>query len=264
MPKYKKGSHWNNISLRQLAGAACYVETAIKARVWDWDRLELMIDQRDYGERTGKYRKWVEGTLPRISSCRKVQNVLKCRYVERWRNQPYWRLFCSDQCRPENIDLALQSIQGDMQRYIWSIWPEKGETFRSVRSVTGLENIKAVAEYNNFNALVALTAWAREAHDLNILKSAYQASFYSRNIFARAVCNSPHLFIRWPLLAEMYKNLIWSPLIDGVSIPWMHDKWDELQEEMATEERKARQRGVKLPPKRIFEQINYIDLATLL
>jgi len=234
-----------------------YVETAITAGMeWDVGELERLIDGREYGDRTNRYRKMYEGTLSLNKTCRRIQKKLGGGHLCEWKNHAYWGLLCSAKSGPEYTERALKTVKGGVQQYIWTHQREKGFEYYSARIDTTMDVVKAVAKYHNFDALLTLTAWAREAREHNILRPNYQSASYSRKVFARAVCNTPQLFIRWPLLAYYYKHLIWSFPVTKVSEPWFLMEWDELPGEMEIEEKNARQRGIKLPPKEIFDLVN--------
>ena len=240
-----------------MVGSAIYVETAISAKLtWNMSALEAQVEGEDRGELTGRFRRMCHGTIPTIRSCREIQKKLKCGHLAWWRNFPYWALLSTTQSGPGYIENALREVEGPVKRCVWVNPPETGFPNQWLRYETSVDMVKSVAEYENVEALIILTAWAREARAHNHLRPSFQSALRTRQIFAKVVCHSPHLFIRWPLLAEKYRLLIWSTPDIDYSGPWFDMHWKDLPKEMENEARKATQHGVKLPPKKYFRQIN--------
>lgn len=263
MSRYKSNSYWLDIDLRKLAGSAIAIEAANAAEII-FDRISLVheIEKRSNWKTTLNVEKMIKGTLPENDTCLKIQGLLNCNSLTYWKNHPFWPLLSKHHFEPKFVQLALESVKGDIQRYVWNIWPEEDEDFKSPRKETSLDLIKTVASFENISALIVLTAWAREARYSNILRPNYQASLYCRKIFARVICRTPHLFIRWPTLALRYKSLIWSFPESDVSVPWMKNRWEELYDEILEEEKLARGSEVNLPPKREFRRINKSELSS--
>ncbi len=257
MSPYPKDSPLKDKYIRVLAGSACYAVIAIANREWDPDSLEDKLDlELQIEGSTGRYRKMLKGVLPEPPSCRRIQKEQKGGDILLWRNHAYWILLVHAQIGIADIENALRVVDGGMRRHIWAYSDDSERDSRPMRFDTNLKLIRAVAGYENFQSLVTLTAWAREARDQLKIKSSTQCAYYARSIFAKAVCSTPQLFIRWPLLAHRYKNLVWSFPGKQVNVPWLDMKLEDLENEMESEEKKARNRGIKLPPKEVFLEIN--------
>ena len=256
MPPYPKSSPLSDICIRKMIGSACVAHITLltyEKNVLDPTNRQGIRDLEAY---YGQYSKMHQGTIPEEETCKSIEEEGESDSLWMWKNHPFWHLLFMEQYGPKIIENALRTVRGSMQRYIWTVPPEKGFEYYSARYDITIDNIKAVAKYWNFHALVTLTAWAREARANNILMTNYHSAFYSRKIFAQVICNTPQLFIRWPLLAEYYKKLIWVFPQSEVSEPWFNLEWDKLMDEMEIEEKKARNRGVKLTSKHIFRRIN--------
>ena len=92
----------------------------------------------------------------------------------------------------------------------------------------------------------------------------YKWALATRYLFAKTICATPHLFIRWPLLALHYKNTLWDkPVCLRNKSQWFALKWSELLAEIENEEASARAIGTKLPPKTFFRQYNQKYLKTV-
>jgi hypothetical protein len=238
--------------------------------MWNTTQLERAAYGKDGGI-THAFKTMYQGSVPGTTTCKVINKGLN-RYSKNrvnrcntyaWRNLAYWGLLNSDQPGSTYVGKALRHVNSGLKRYIWIDPPEKPAENPSSRFDLTLDLIEAVAEHKNFHALLTLTAWAREAIDMKIHRQHYHCARYSRKIFAHAVCTTPHLFIRWPLLAERYRDLIWTPPISDVSVPWFTIKWEELLEEIEREEELAREKNLPLPPKDLFEELNGKYLARI-
>jgi len=260
MARHSKDSPFYEKNIRILAGSAIFVEVALTAGgLWrDTDLDDFINDKNGYEKDnySGLYRKMLQGTITENHVCRRVQKTLNGGELKFWRDLPYWGLLRSNGTYGTHIDKTLKSIQSRVRHHIWSIPFDKGEHKYSSRAYTSLDSIKAISKYKNLDALLTLTAWARESREQNILVPSYQCAQYTRKIFAYTVCHTPHLFIRWPLLVEQYKNQIWSYLDTDMSENWLEINLNNLIDEIHTEEKKARKEGIKLPPLQLVRRIN--------
>ena len=257
MPPYPNSSPLKDINIRKLVGSALYVEIALSTDMeWRTSVIEKLIDQDRYEEPMGRYRKMLYGIIPSNKICKRIQKKLQCGDLIKWRNHPYWCLLCDSQSGHVYIEKALFTVKRSMRGYIWSEPDVVDAKDRSTRIEPTLEVVKGVAAFKNLYALITLTAWAREAREHHFLRPNYQCALYSRKIFAHVICNTPHLFVRWPLLAKYYKNFIWSFPDSKASEPWFDMEWNELIDEIELEEEKARSKRIKLPPKHYFRHFN--------
>ena len=268
MATYNRLSQFRYKYLRKLCGSAIYAELAIACGgVWNRTELENLIDGKQYGEYTGRYRKMCNGTIPYETNCKNIQNQLevnqnhKCSIIK-WRELPLWRLLSFLQPDTEDIKYTLLTIKGETRNYIWDVFPEE-EQFKYLfsRKPYSKNYFESVAQLNNFEALLTLTAWAREARGFKDYSSHKYCAKYSRKIFAHAVCNTPQLFIRWPILYQYYIEPIWS-LYSNTDLKEL--KISEVQDEIYEEEKTARLKGVQLPPKKVFREINKSDIKLCL
>ena len=254
---YPNTSPFKDDSVRVIAGSACYVETAISAgQEWDTNKLELRIDNRGLGDRTNKYRNMHEGSIPNRITCKKIPDQLGAGNITTWRNHPLWALLCSHIKEDKHIDTALKSITSGIRRYIWVDPPEKGEENTSDRFDSSLDLIEVIAPHNNLDALIILSAWAKEARKINIHKTHYQCAQHTYDIFPKVVCSRPHLFIRWPLLLEKYIETVWKPNNTNNSKPWFKVELNTLICNIKKQEKIARRQQIGLPPEKVMNRIN--------
>jgi hypothetical protein len=258
MTRYAKSSFKSDGIVRTLAGSACFAEVAVAAEKWDDCALELLIDPDRWAGYTGIYRKMPKGTLPSDMVCRRVKEVLPNCNIQKWRDHPFWGLLRGPGFNLADVEHALRSIRSDpVRRSVWGNPPDRNQRNSFSRLVPELALIKDIFNCKQFDALIALTAWARETRALKQHSPAFQSAFFTKAIFAEVVCHTPHLFIRWPLLAEQYKQWIWSSPASDTSEAWFDMDWEYLLFEISVEEQKARQRGIKLPPHEIVTRINH-------
>lgn len=263
MPPHKNESHWKDENVKKLAGAATFTDLCIHAETWTDSELEDLIDP-DLAASTGKYRKMRNGTRPDDYTIGYIEDALRGKPVKikEWRDHAYWPLLCSNHSGSKYIFNALRSIGDDLKQYIWSEW-DPGEDYQCTRKSFDLDNIKRVAENKNFDALVILTAWAREAREQNIYEYNLRCAQYSKNVFADVVCSTPQLFIRWPLLLLQYANVIWRPPETEISEFWFKPNLPTLVNNILNIENEARAKGILLPPKHLVRQLNKNELNYL-
>jgi len=266
MPRYSENDPLINTKIRQAVAGAIYVEIAITAGMkWegvdiskpDEEKRKQNPDQKREGDYSGKFKRIRDdGNVPALSSCKYIQKSLKGGNIVKWRSHPIWPLLCNHLTNAEYINKALKTIESRVRLSIWDIPYDLGDKKFSPRSEISPVAIKDVSEFRNFDALLTLTAWAKESRNGNILKSSWQCAEHLYNIFPQAICNTPHLFIRWPLLIEIYNESIWSQLESEVSYKWVKVDLSLLAQEIKKEEILARKRGIKLPPPHIVSSIN--------
>lgn len=257
MGRHPLDSPLNDQILRCLVGSACYVETALTmGGEWDPTALEYLVYGIDPSDCSGVYRRMYAGMVPFPSKLVITQKNMRGGHVLHWRNHPFWKLLVIGRIGDEAVNNALKGIEGSIERHVYVFPREGNRNLRVSRYEISADAMKSISEFGDFSALLVLTAWAREVRDSNILRMRSQTSIYTRKIFVHAVCNTPHLYIRWPLLAQRYCELFWTAPKSDVSQPWLGGEWGSLESEMETEAKKARMRGVKLPPKRVFDRVN--------
>lgn len=260
MAIYPKSSHLYYPEIRKLVGSACFVEIAISlGGIWNPMEIEILLDGKgdnvvppESKEGTGKYRKMLEGKVPSIASCKRIQKKMKGGHVLVWRNHPFWNLFKPDALYFENITSALLCIEGKLNETIWdsrSPYRDRAESFRY--EIT-LDLVKEIASFKNLGALVALTAFTREAKAQRFFRPAFWASKYSREIFPEVVCKEPHLFISWPRLLRLYDDLIWAPLETTESMPWFSADTEQILGDIEHWTKEFEKHGHQLPSKALI------------
>ena len=267
MPAYKRNSHFKELYIRKIAGSAIVADLAVVlGGAWNLTELELLIDGNPYGDNTGKYQHISDGRLPYDISCIRIQarllKILEYDHdVLKWKLMPLWRLLYRVSPSFIHIQTALVSIQSEIKNYIWKNPLEEVDINNpfSMQPIT-LENIEAIATFNNFEALLTLTAWARATQNARKYEMHYHCAKLIRKIFAHVVCNTPQLFIRWPILLQYYIEPIW--FVDELSARQLLNI-NQLESEIYQEECKAREIGIQLPSKYFFNQINKKDIYLL-
>jgi hypothetical protein len=254
MAKYPVSSPLYHPYIRELVGAAVFAEIAISLQcTWEAKTMELTLDGKggvsDDLEQTGKYAQMKRGKVPSPKSCSRMQKNLNGGHLLQWRNHPYWALLTPGPLYFEAVIEALLTVEGTINEDIWEssdpFLIDEKKSFRYDMSPTEIEHI---AEYGNFHALLVLTAMVREAKGLRYLRPAFLASKYSLDVFPKAVCTTPHLYIAWPKLFAVYSSVIWSPLECEDSIPWFEIDSAKVFREIEVLSVQARNRGIKLPP----------------
>jgi hypothetical protein len=271
MPPYSTTSPLKEIAIRQLVGSACFVGSAITSGLeWNTTELEKIFENRMAGKYTGRYRKMLQGIVPSNSICKLIQKG-KNGELTKWRNHPYWMLLTNTFSDIDYLNL----YQNSMYLNWASVYPQmflctnreflSNDTYRYWEDTNYNEfsGHELSSEDLRFDLFARYTAWAREAREANYLQPMYQCGKITRLQFPKIVCNSPYLFIRWPLLAELYRNLIWTCPHFLRNTPWFDMQWKELVNEINIEEKIARDNGINLPPKNLFRRINKNHLTKM-
>lgn len=257
MGQHAKDSPFIDTEIRPLAGSAVFAEAAICAgNVWDPGALEELIHMRSSSStRTNIFRKMYSRSVPEESTCKLIDRSLtqvsnpqiQCNTLS-WRNHPIWPLLQSREPDKVSIDTALRSVKSDINNYIW-LDPECTESsVTSQRYPIDIDLIQRISKEKNLESLITLTACAREARSNKNLLASSQCAHYLKDVFPRAICSTPHLYIRWPSLLEIYRQRIWTVPESTSSTPWIPIDFESLITEIECESRIALEKGVPLPP----------------
>ena len=265
MAPYPKSSHLKDTEIRRMVGSAIFVELCLSKRN-SWDGIKIndsnAINEQDIGDFSGQHRKMLHGVIPSECKCNNLRKRLDIRNPIYWRNHPYWKLLCNE-LSLKDIGVSLRSIQGRVQQLIDNKYPEANPEDWRIKALNDEYTLRKIAKYSNFKALTILTAMAQESKTLYTSSPLPLGAYYTRQIFAHAVCNTPQLFVRWPLLALRYKTSIWSFPENREGNLWFSLKWDSLLEEINGAEFIARKKGIQLPPKHLMRRINKTQLHTI-
>jgi len=277
MPPRKKDSPFKEKDICVMAAGAIFVETSLStANLWQqeypnddfWSNsiLEKHIDHKgeDFDkDRTGRYDKLLTGIVSESDVLSDISTKLKTNAVYKWRNLPLWGLLSGNTDKREYIHCALQMIEGDIRQYIWEDYPSNNSTSILSRREISPDSIKKIAKFKSFDALLTLTALAIEANERWVLETQYLCAYHLRKIFAHVVCNTPHLFIRWPLLMENYRNMVWSqPFARPADPKWFNPDLDVLELEIMKQEKISRNNDVQLPPIQLIHKPHKKDLSS--
>lgn len=262
MARYSKNCTFVDKDVRILAGSAMFTEIALRASgEWRSNKLEKLIEEQLASENdinTGRYRKMREGYISNDHSCKRIRKALGSGRLKYWRDLPLWGLLSNCGYYNESIDRTLKSIhsRSRIYKYVWELSTENTKNQSpTLANLPQTVRIK-VADYRNLDTLLILTAWAKETREQNHIN---ESSIYGHviiRIFAYTVCRVPHLFIRWPLLVDLYRQRIWSFWRDNMSEPWHEVPSNHLIDEIYEEEKAARMQGIKLPPPHLVRLIN--------
>ena len=115
----------------------------------------------------------------------------------------------------------------------------------------------------NFDAFFSLCAYARVPTGRFGFACDSEAAFSSRKIFCHVVCNTPQLFIRWPLLIQRYSELVWTSHDEDYHSSSSISDNKTLLNELLKHEKIARHNGIQLPPKQLVRRINKEELKII-
>lgn len=255
MARYHRTSPYRDPTIRLLGGSACFTEAAIAAGgVWDDVELEGLI----YSERdgySGQFRKMLTGTVPSDDKCKYISDFQKRGALLTWRNHDYWLTLTENLPLPTDYNLT----SGFFWSYVEEMFVVTNKTFvteMSYRSWEDRFDNDEVANAYPFLYLQVHSAYSRHAVTKNLLQPLYVCGLETRLVFSKAICKTPHLYIRWPLLALLYKKLFWD-IPSSVPVEyWFPMRLNELPTEIASEEAIARHEGVLLPPNNLVQKIN--------
>jgi hypothetical protein len=261
---YAKNSIFNDKVVRQMIGKACYTEVAMCAGgIWKPAKLEEKINGEMYLGPSGHFQRMRNGVLPSDKSAEeRIHKKLdwskrKCQ-IELWRDHPFWKLLSLEPLTYIDTERALMSVRGKVKHRIWYEVPSQDNSseLRYPRLKPEKEDIEKIAEYKNFDALLTLIAFAREAHGTGMLQTYTIAAHHALEIFPDVMIKHPHLYISWKLLASRLKQLIWQPepsfifeMRHQVSLPQLRKRINALDE-------LARKQGTPLPPKELIDRYN--------
>jgi len=260
MSTYRKGSHFRDFYIREIIGSSIVADISVSLDgIWNRTELENIIDKREHPSYTGTYRHMYNGRLPYNKKCKEIHDKLKKNENSKntlaiWKNHPFWRLLYILKPTFDEINNALLCVDKKLHTYLWDNPTGNIEwDFIFQRKHLTSEDIESIAQYENFDALIMLTALSREAHIRNDESIHYHCVLQTRKIFARVICNTPQLYIRWPVLLQFYIEPIWF-LESGKHYKILDISG--LEEEIREEEKLAISKGVLLPPKNEFRNIN--------
>jgi hypothetical protein len=246
-------------SLRELIGPALFVDLALATgEPWTVYKQEQAVSARlppeplnDASAENGK----------RFDPASMLKHMLRCRVPDGpnleklsaafpnsrltcWRNHRYWQLLRYGAVDGQTIESALKALPAQHQALVF---------FRGTRIPLASRfyaahlNIDRFCELKDFDALVAVTALARDTRAPNEDNAeACWAAHVARKIFPHVVANTPQLFIRWRHLAIRYERLFWT------GNETAHLKRPSGQKDLEDQVLKcaalARSNGVRLPP----------------
>lgn len=244
-------SHLNDELVRRMAVSACFAEIALAAGgEWNPSRLEEKIHNRSCGDLTNCYWRMTRGIVPNNRTVDRLENLLEqsCQLL-RWRDHPFWKLLMLQPLRHQDISAALLSIRSNIKRYLWVNPPDDGLTEgRAPRYEASKEFVDQIAMHRTFDALVALTALAREARDRGTIRPYYMCSLKSFEIFPHVVTKHPQLYISWKSLAMRLDKVIWNPKAASSYDPRPPIKRSNLSKQIKTLADAAVAKGIPLPP----------------
>lgn len=257
---YPKDSPLKDKTIRKMVTAACYAEIALAAgSEWDPTELERVIDGKEYGSFTGRYRRLFRGIVPKDDNANQllVRFDNKCQ-ISKWRDHPFWKLLSLRDLTHRDIELALLSVTSEVNHHIW-MWGPTNDEMSDIRFIRGFpwrEQIEDIASYRDFDALVTLVAYAREGRDSGMIQEYIKAARGCLDIFPSVVTKQPHLYICWKLLAKRLKSLLWKPKFSFVIEPDFSKDLSKLNKKVERLAKTARRKGVQLPPEEVLKQFN--------
>lgn len=249
---YPNHSPFKERQLRQLVTATCYAEVALAADgEWNPTALESKVEGKAYWEQSGRFRRLAKGIVPRDKTAKHLQQLSDGRCdITWWRDHPFWQLLTTRQPTHQDIYAALLSVTSNVKHYLWlnPPRPDKVIDYRLVRITPKKEDIVKIAKYKNFDALVALVAFAREGFGSGMLQESTVASIHLRKIFPEVVARTPHLYLIWPNLATRLKKIIWKAKT-GFEIELKLDvSTQKIRQRVLDARDAAISRGISLPP----------------
>lgn len=258
---YPRNSPLKDKGIRHMTVSACYAEIALAAGgEWNPSRLEELIDESKYGDRTGRYRRMARGIVPRNKTASQIRGVLgdSCDILK-WRDHLFWKLLMLRPLSQNETEEVLLSIRSNVTKHIWGSDPHDIKTqFRHARREPTRETIDAIANHRSFDALLALIAIARDARNRGILDTYYPCALTSLEVFPHVVGNTPQLYICWKAIAERLRRLVWEPNADFFIDVYADFNLHELEMEIQKVSEATMNNGVSFPPLDILERHNRI------
>jgi len=236
--------HYNPYGLRndvkRLAGAACFVELALGARSWssraieDWLRHGAI--SKDAETPTNMVRPLLQGRLPSTATAKKIASEhFACRLL-RWRDHPLWTAL---QPTDEIIHQSLLDYTETLGFDVASLLLGK-RTFEHVDTM--LEEDIALGAVDILTAMTVASVFYSPPGNNT-------ACYGTWRLFPATVGGTPHLFIRWRELLELFNERIWTygearARQDAFGLGRMRVEIHRCADE-------ARSEGVRIPPDKL-------------
>lgn len=208
MSIYSKDDIFFNPFIRKLAGSACATEFALKAvdrgneTRWNMSHLETLLYGRRYPDISGLFDGMFDGRIPQPGAFVRMNRFLDRRVkdanrptfradVLRWRDYPLWALLCTNQPGPDCIFAVLTNLRKESLRRRTGFGfarhePGSMEHFMRFDSPS-TKTIKEISQQHHQDALMLLTAWAKEAREARTLRIAANCAQATRSMFPRVV-----------------------------------------------------------------------------
>lgn len=211
MARYSKNSPFFSKKIRILAGSACYADLAVASGcIWDPCELEHLFDGNCEGF-SGKYRKMPTGVVPKTETCEHIQGIEENANLFYWRDLPLWILLSEHLIGTEQYNRLLDDAwDPEDEKHLLSnhaFLNHEGEIFRE-HTWYGLADIKD-RNFASIESLILHTARLRRAIDNDLLPLVCRYSVATLYILDKLIYKTPQLYIRWPLLVEIYRNDLW-------------------------------------------------------
>lgn len=214
MPAHKKGTVFADKTLRIIVGSAIYADIVLSVEggvEWRASTLETEIDDVTAGERSGWIHRLYKGSISNDDRLIKTQKILGKHSLLRWKYSPLWTLLQLGENTTTDIESALHLARGKIRCHIWSNMGKnaKPKPINKIRLPITESEIEELSKYESLNSFIVLTALAKEALKNHFFDIHFRLSMRIRELFPSVVCSEPRLFIRWPLLAERYEQILW-------------------------------------------------------
>jgi len=259
MPRHHAHSPADDTRLRALIAPACYVVCALGKRQWKAAALgrEAFAQAGALASRPShdgpleepkQFARLLGTRLPTDTQVAVMERALSLPTgsIALWRDHRLWSLL-TEEVAPVHVLDALDSLRGRYRKSVFEDDIDLGDR-KIGRVEPDLNDLCRLRKLGGMSGMIALIALTREAQYGRFYERHLRAAAESRRLFAKWVGSSPHLYIRWRLLAEIMMDRVWKmPHMYSGSF-WFPAQVDRLDAEVACVVRRSMTRGRAMPP----------------
>lgn len=258
MARYPSNTALADPRLREVIGAAIYAKLALALNQWGSTSLEKEFlkcrDSTPPGrattlDPTNQFQQMVQGRVPEAVTLKVMEKVagLEQASLQSIPTEPFWTLLQEADVSDLQVLAALDGLKGGTRDAIFEEAGVRIPGQGALRSTVTLDVLDWLSEIGDFEALVALTAIARQFRTWRLLRETEWAGLRSRAVFPRAIASRPEFYFRWRHMALLFLERVWLPQLSPYSVPTFGNKWNELSADMTVAAMEARKLGTRLP-----------------
>lgn len=288
---YSKDSHRFNKNMRFVSSGCCYVKVATEAKNWKPSFLMKLVHGRGWLNQNNIYERLLDGAgLNSPINIREINKKFPNIDILSCRDQPFFKLFTnnlslirnrideairSTEFSNNSIDVLLEQNRDKITSPLHKILLERRHSLEQFcederpgqfkNTFTSPEYMSCIGEFCNYDALIILTAWTKEAELQQLTEQWFDCVRKTKAIFPHVVSSTPQLFMTWERLYLAFEQFIWRPPNYFTSLEKQktqsltRSELYLLIDKVAALERKALNEGIELPPNEYRRKLSKSD-----